>query len=144
MIANVLVAVGLGAAVSAVAAAAGDVALRQAREVFLGVRGRAAASAAVASELRGVWLDSTAIVGPGRTVVIGPVPRPRADTEVRLDARWLARDLWLLSATATIQDVGGQTRARAVNGIIVQVLVSPIDSTYFTRPISRGWVAGYQ
>lgn len=144
MIANVIVALGVGAALAGVVAAASEAALRQARDSFLAARARGAADQAVSAELSTSWPDSTLIAVPGRRVSLGPPRFPRVDTRVELEVRWLARDLWLLSAAASISDAGGAGRAQAGNGIIVQVLVNPIDSTRSARPIARAWVARYQ
>jgi len=143
MILVVLIAIGFGSAVAALAATAGDTGVRQAREAFLAVAAEGAARAGVVGALSGSWLDSTSVAVPGHQVVAG-VASPRPATTVYLRAEWLRGDLWLLDGFAEIRDAAGRPRARARAGIIVQVSVNPVDSTRFSVPISRPWVTGFQ
>ncbi|MFN0178431.1 MAG: hypothetical protein ACKVZ0_06490 [Gemmatimonadales bacterium] len=143
MILVVLIAIGFGSAVAALAAAAGDGGVRQTREAFLAMAAEGAARAGVVGALSGSWLDSTAGAVPGYQVVVG-VASPRPATSVRLRAEWLRGDLWLLDGFAEIRDAAGRPRARARAGIIVHVYVNPVDSTRYAVPIRRPWVAGFQ
>jgi hypothetical protein len=99
---------------------------------------RAAARGGLDEAETGTWANAAAGAPPGAVVPLPPLRH--GPVSISREARRLGTGpLWVVTARAELQAVGGQRLALAEQGLLVRLAWSPADSAFGPVVTSRPW-----